>query len=79
MTQQPVLSIKATKAGVEIILGALAKLPYEHSAGLIREIEGQANYQLQQLEAAAKKAAEPAETPAPADTAINPEEKEEQQ
>jgi hypothetical protein len=54
----PVLTIKATKIGVEVILNALQKLPYEQSAGLIKEIEGQANYQLQQLQAAAPAAEE---------------------
>lgn len=57
----PVLTIKATKIGVEVILNALQKLPYEQSAGLIKEIEGQANYQLQQLQAAAEAAAPAAE------------------
>lgn len=42
----PVLSIKLAKPGVELVLHALSQLPYSQSAGLIREIEGQANYQL---------------------------------
>jgi hypothetical protein len=46
----PVLSIKMVPAGVELVLGALGKLPYDQSAGLIAEIRGQAEYQLQSLE-----------------------------
>lgn len=42
-----VLSIKMVVPGVELVLAALSKLPYEQSAGLIEEIRGQALYQLQ--------------------------------
>jgi hypothetical protein len=46
----PILSIKMVPAGVELVLAALGKLPYDQSAGLIAEIRGQAEYQLQTLE-----------------------------
>jgi hypothetical protein len=65
-TVNPVLTIKATKLGVEVILNALQKLPYEQSAGLIKEIEGQANYQLQQLAQAAAAPAAPEAATEPA-------------
>ena len=54
--QVPVLTIKMTKPGVELALNALAQLPFAQSAGLIREIEAQANIQLQQLQMAAEAA-----------------------
>jgi hypothetical protein len=57
----PILTIKMTKPGVELALSALATMPYAQSAGLIAEIEAQANYQLQQLQAAADAAAMAAE------------------
>lgn len=60
MNEVPVLSIKLTKPGVELVLASLTKLPYKQSAGLIREIEAQANLQLWTLQRAANKAAEPA-------------------
>ena len=49
----PILTIKMSKPGVELALSALATMPYSQSAGLIKEIEAQANYQLQQMQAAA--------------------------
>ena len=58
--QVPVLSIKLTKPGVELVLNALAQLPFAQSAGLIREIEAQANMQLEMI----RKAAEAAQAPA---------------
>ena len=57
----PILTIKMTKPGVELALSALTALPYSKSAGLIKEIEAQANHQLQQLQAAAEAAAPAAE------------------
>lgn len=63
MQQIPVLTIKVNKIAVELIVNTLAKLPYEQSAGLIREIEAQANYQLELM----RKAAEAAKAPAPTD------------
>lgn len=62
MTQQIILNIKVTKPGVELVLAGLSKLPYEQVGGLIPEIEGQANYQLQQIRQAAEAAQAPAAT-----------------
>lgn len=36
-------------AGVDLVVEALAKLPYEQAAPLIAEIKGQALYQIEQL------------------------------
>ena len=65
--QPPILNIKMVPAGVEMVLRGLNKLPREESDGLFQEIQGQANYQVQQLieaaqakEAADKAAAEAA-------------------
>lgn len=49
MSTPPILSINMVPGGVELVLHALSKLPYEQCAGLIREIEGQANQQLQAI------------------------------
>lgn len=66
MNQVPLLTLKLAKPGVELILGTLQKLPYEQSAGLIREIEAQANYQLQMMQKAAQAAeASAATNPSP--------------
>ena len=46
---QIAINLMLTKPGVELALFALTKLPYEQSAGLIREIEGQANAQLEAM------------------------------
>jgi len=46
---QIAINLMLTKPGVELALFALTKLPYEQSAGLIREIEGQANAQLENI------------------------------
>jgi hypothetical protein len=54
MTQVPVLTLKLAKPGVELVLSALVKMPYEESAGLIREIEAQANFQLEMMRKAAE-------------------------
>ena len=56
----PLLTIKLAKPGVELILNSLAQLPFAQSAGLIREIEAQANLQLEMMQVAAKTAAEQA-------------------
>lgn len=64
MNQVPLVTLKVAKPGVELILNALIKLPYEVSAGLIREIEAQANAQLMMMQKAAEAAAAP--TPSPA-------------
>lgn len=59
MTPVPMFTIKLAKPGVELVLNALAQMPYATSAGLIREIEEQANAQLKQMQQAAEAAAEP--------------------
>ena len=56
MNQQPLLILKVTKAGAELILNSLAQLPYAQSAGLIRELEAQANAQLERAQQAAQAA-----------------------
>lgn len=61
----PVISLRLAKPGVELVLEALVKLPYEQSAGLIREIEAQANYQLELMRKAAEASAQPAAEPVP--------------
>lgn len=67
MNQVPMLTIKLAKPGVELVLHALTQLPYAQSAGLIREIEAQANMQLEMLQKAAEAAQAPAATnPSPA-------------
>ena len=66
MTQVPLLTIKMAKPGVELVLGALAQLPYAQVGGLIQEIEAQANYQLGLLQKAAEASqAAAAPTPSP--------------
>jgi len=56
MSQPPILTIKMVPTGIDLVLNALAKLPYEQAAPLIAEIKGQALYQLEQL---AKQAEQP--------------------
>ena len=41
------IQFTVTKPGAELVLNALSQLPYATSAGLIRELETQANQQLQ--------------------------------
>lgn len=53
MNRPPIVSIQMVPAGVELVLTALAKLPYEQSAALIAEIRGQAEYQLRPKDAEA--------------------------
>ena len=53
-TKPPVLSIKMVPAGVELVLEALAKLPHEQVADLFMEIRGQAMFQMDELQKAAK-------------------------
>lgn len=60
MNQVPVITLKLAKPGVELVLSSLVKLPYEEVGGLIREIEAQANYQLDMMRRAAEKAQEAA-------------------
>lgn len=65
----PIITIKFVRPGIELILGALAKLPYEQSAGLIKDIEAQANEQLQALQKAAAAAPSPESEQAPSASA----------
>lgn len=68
--QVPLLSIKLALPGVELVLNALAQLPYAQTAGLIKEIEAQANMQLEMIQRAAQKSAEAeAVEPQPVDEA----------
>lgn len=60
MDQQAVFSIKMVAGGVELVLKALNELPHGAVRGLYDEIAGQYAYQVQQLQQAAQKAAEPA-------------------
>ena len=53
------ITLKFAKEGVQTLLDTLAQLPYDQSAGLIREIEAQANFQLDQMRLAAETAAQP--------------------
>lgn len=68
MNQVPLITLKLAKPGVELVLSSLVKLPYEEVGGLIREIEAQANYQLDMMRRAAEKAQEAAK----ASEATNP-------
>jgi hypothetical protein len=58
-TKPPILSIKMVPAGVELVLAALAKMPYEQVAELFMEIRGQALFQMGELQKAQALAAEP--------------------
>lgn len=51
MNQPPVLTIKMVPAGVELVVQALSRLPYNQVAALIGEIQGQAEFQKQQAQA----------------------------
>jgi hypothetical protein len=54
MSNPPILSIKMVPAGVDLVLAGLTKLPYEQVADLIAEIRGQALFQMEELQKAAK-------------------------
>ncbi len=64
MNQQPIISIQMVPAGVKLVLNALARLPYADVAPLIAEISGQFDYQMQAIQAAEQKPAEPETQPA---------------
>ena len=56
MTQAvPLLTIKMVKPGVELVLAGLNHLPRGQVEGLYREIEAQANLQLEMMQIAAAK------------------------
>lgn len=62
--QQPqiVVNIKFTPPGVELVIGALRKLPHEQVDALVQEIWGQYQAEIQRLQteaAAAEEAAKP--------------------
>lgn len=59
MTQPPILSIKMVPAGVELVLAALSRLPYDQVAALIAEIRGQAELQLAEQTQAAEQSPQP--------------------
>ena len=48
-TKPPVLTIKMVPAGVDLVLLALSKLPFEQVAELFTEIRGQAMQQMEDL------------------------------
>jgi hypothetical protein len=47
----PVLTIKMVPVGVDLVLMALSKLPFEQVADLFTEIRGQAMQQMEDLKA----------------------------
>ena len=58
MTQPPILNIKMVPAGVDLVIGALRKLPHEQVDDLVQEIWAQYKAQMNALAEAAL-AAEP--------------------
>ena len=67
--QQPpqiVVNIKMTPPGVELVIGALRKLPHEQVDGLVQEIWGQYQQEIQRLQAEAAAAEEAAKAEAAA-------------
>lgn len=56
----PIISIKMVPAGVETVVAALRELPHKQVDGLIKEIWGQYQFQMQELQKAAAQPAEPA-------------------
>lgn len=59
MTQPPILNIKMVPAGVDLVIGALRKLPHEQVDDLVQEIWAQYKTQMNALAEAALAAAEP--------------------
>lgn len=59
MQQPPILSIKMVPAGVDLVVSALSRLPYDQVAGLIAEIRGQAEYQLAEQTQTAEQSPQP--------------------
>lgn len=64
MSNQQIISIQMVPAGVNLVLNALSRMPYAEVAPLIAEIRGQADYQIQAMQAAEQKPAEPETQPA---------------
>ena len=50
-TNPPILTIKMVPVGVDLVLMALSKLPFEQVAELFTEIRGQAMQQMEDLKA----------------------------
>ena len=50
-TKPPILTIKMVPDGVDLVLMALSKLPFEQVAELFTEIRGQAMQQMEDLKA----------------------------
>ena len=50
-TKPPILTIKMVPVGVDLVLMALSKLPFEQVAELFTEIRGQAMQQMEDLKA----------------------------
>lgn len=50
-TKPPILTIKMVPVGVDLVLMALSKLPFEQVADLFTEIRGQAMQQMEDLKA----------------------------
>lgn len=48
-TKPPILTIKMVPVGVDLVLMALSKLPFEQVADLFTEIRGQAMQQMEDL------------------------------
>jgi hypothetical protein len=53
MTQPPILNIKMVPAGVDLVIGALRKLPHEQVDDLVQEIWAQYKAQMNALAEAA--------------------------
>ena len=54
--QPPIITIKFVPAGVELVLGALNKLPREQVEALFQEVLGQYQYQMEELQKQAQAA-----------------------
>lgn len=65
--QAPIITIKFVPAGVELVLGALNKLPREQVDGLFQEVRGQYQYQMEELQKQAQAEALIAESKAKAE------------
>ena len=65
--QPPIITIKFVPAGVELVLGALNKLPREQVEALFQEVLGQYQYQMEELQKQAQAEALIAESKAKAE------------
>jgi hypothetical protein len=65
--QPPIITIKFVPAGVELVLGALNKLPREQSDALFKEVLAQYQYQMEELQKQAQAEALIAESKAKAE------------